>query len=337
MNRRDFLASTSALAINAATPVIPMLALSPRPAAAAVDEAALVSAAKKEGKGTLYTVTVPEPTENLLKAFTKKYGIEIDIQKLTGAALAQRFTAEYDSNINLADLFVSSDPVFPTDAMKKGWLSPADDLPALKDWPKAGYQGGLVSVAFYPYVLAWNTTLVPGGLKSFEELNDPKWHGKVLVGDPRVLASARLWYVAVMEKFGENFLRDLGKHATYSPSVVPGLQQLAAGSQGIYAPAVHLSVVSIMEKGAPINYSLPEPITVSRPVAGIAAKAPHPNVARLLLNFWMTKEGQEVYAKGGYTLLPNVPGTKLLSGFTDMDADAGEKQLSKINSLLGIG
>jgi iron(III) transport system substrate-binding protein len=325
--RRGFVAGASALALAGAA----------RPAWAAMSEAELVAAAKKEGEGVLYTVTVPEPTDNMLAAFTKKYGIKIDIQKLTGAALAQRFSAEYAADKHIADLFVSSDPAFPRDAMKKGWLTSADELPALKDWPKSANQNGLASVASYPYVLVWNTNIVKDGLKSFEELNDPKWRGKVLVGDPRVLASARLWYVAILEKYGEGFLRDLGKHAVYSPSVVPGMQQLAAGSMAVYAPAPHLSVADIIAKGAPINFALTEPVTLSQPSAGIPAKAPHPNVGRLLLNFWMTREGQEVYAKGGYTLLPGVPGTKTISSYVDMDPDAGEKNLARINSLLGIG
>jgi iron(III) transport system substrate-binding protein len=329
IDRRQFLIGTGAFL----TPV----AFGLRSAAAAIDEAALVAAAKKEGSGTLYTVTVPEPTANLLKAFTAKYGIEIDTQKLTGAALAQRFTAEYQTDTRICDLFVSSDPAFPTDAMQKGWLVSADDLPAMAGWPKGANKGGLASVAFYPYVLVWNTNLVREGLTSFDQLNDAKYRGKVLAGDPRVLASARLWYVAMLEKYGDKFLSDLGKHAVYSPSVVPGMQQLAAGSMAVYAPAPHLSVLDIMEKGAPINYALSEPVVISQPVAAISAKAPHPNVAKLLLNFWMTREGQEVYAKGGYTLLPGVPNTKTIASFTDVDPAAGERLLPKINGLLGIG
>ena len=158
------------------------------------------------------------------------------------------------------------------------------------------------------------------------------FRSKVLVGDPRVLASARLWYVAIIQKYGENFLRELGKHAAYSPSVVPGLQQVASGAMAIYAPTILLSASDIMDRGAPIKVAIVDPIVASQSLAAIPAKAPHPAAARLLLNYWMTPEGQEVYSKGSYSLLPGVPGTRgVLNGVVDLDPEAGERELTRID------
>ena len=331
-DRRDFLKSlpVAAGALYAAGAFTP-------PPARAESEADIVAAARAEGRGMLYTVTPPDRTAALLRAFTDRYRIPIDVQKLTGAALAQRFIAEKEAGMTIADLFVSSDPIFPRDALRKGWLKPAAGLPALDAWPESARQDGLVSVAFYPYVLAWNSMLAPEGFNSWEQLNDKRWRGKVLLGDPRVLANARLWYVAILEKFGEGFLKELGSHASYSPSVVPGLQQLAAGAMTVYAPAVHSSVVELAEKGAPVRQILIPPVIVGQPVAALPANSPHPNVARLLLNFWISREGQGIYSRDGYTLLHDVPGTLNLPGFDAIDTDAGERSLGRINALLGIG
>src|SRR5262245_5563795 len=115
--------------------------------------------------------------------------------------------------------------------------------------------------------------VIPEGLTSFEQMNDAKFRGKVLIGDPRVLASARLWYLAVIQKFGEGFLRDLGKHAAFSPSVVPGLQQVASGAMAIYAPTILLSANDIIDRGAPIKYVIAEPVVISQSLAAIPAKA----------------------------------------------------------------
>ena len=158
-----------------------------------------------------------------------------------------------------------------------------------------------------------------------------------MVGDPRVLAAARLWYLAIIEKYGEDFVRELGKHATFSPSVVPGLQQVAAGAQAIYAPTILLSANDIIEKGAPVKFVIAEPIVISQSFGAVPAKAPHPNAGRLLLNYWMTREGQGVYSKNSYTLLADVPGTKQLTTYTKMDPEAGERELPRINRLLGLG
>jgi iron(III) transport system substrate-binding protein len=306
-------------------------------AARAADEATLLAAARKDGKVVVYSNADPGATDRVLRAFTAKYQVPAELQRLTGAALAQRFMAEYETGNNIADLFISSDPVFPRDAIKKGILVRQDDLPAYDAWPKDGFLDGLVPLNINPYVLAWNSSIIPDGLTSFEALNDPRWRGKVMVGDPRVLASARLWYLAIIQKYGEGFLRELGKHATYSPSVVPGMQQLAAGSVAIYAPTILLSANDIMDKGAPVKVALADPVVISQSLGAIPAKAPHRDAARLLLNYWMTHEGQAIYSRNSYTLLKGVPGTRMIGDHVDIDPDAGERELNHINALLGLG
>ena len=307
-------------------------------AVAATDEATLVAAAKKEGRLTIYSNADPAALERALKGFTAKYGMSPDVQRLTGAALAQRFTAEYQSGVFLADFFISSDPVFPKDAVKKGWLLRVDDLPSLTNWPAADTRDGLVSLGLNPYTLCYNTTLVPSGVVTgWEALNDPRWRGKVLVGDPRVLASARLWYVAIRHKFGDDFLRQLGSHAAFSPSAVPGLQQLAAGAVALYGPATYLNALDIIERGAPVVNLLIDPIVVSVPWAALVAKAPHPNAARLLLNYIMSPEGQALYNENGFSLLPNIPKTRTLPSQENIDAEDGDRQLPELLNLLKLG
>jgi iron(III) transport system substrate-binding protein len=331
--RRRFLAGASA--IGATSLLVP--GLLSRAAWAAMDEAALVAAAKKEGAATIYSNADPAALLRALKGFKAKYGFDPDVQRLTGAALAQRFTAEYESGVHLADMFISSDPVFPKDAIKKGWLLRPDDLPNTQTWPKDDTKDGLVSLGLNPYTLTWNTALVPNGLKDWKEMNDPKWRGKVLAGDPRVLASARLWYVAIRRKYGDDFLKELGSHATFSPSAVPGLQQLAAGAVAIYAPSTYLNVTGLIEKGAPIKFALIDPVVVSVPWAAVVAKAPHPNAGRLVLNYIMSMEGQQAYNEDGFSVLPNVPKTKTVPGGTaDIDPNDGEKQLPELLSLLKL-
>lgn len=326
--RRQFLAGSSALAVAGISGI--------RPAFAA-DEASLAAGAKREGRAVVYSNADPAALERAVKGFKAKYGVDVEVQRLTGAALAQRFTAEYESNVFLPDMFLSSDPVFPKDAIKKGWLVRPDDLPSLAHWPKADVADGLVSLGLNPYTLCWNTNVVPAGLTKWEDLNDPRWRGKVLVGDPRVLASARLWYVAIRGKYGDAFLRELGSHAAFSPSAVPGLQQLAAGAVGIYAPSTYLNAQDIIAKGAPVKNLLVEPIVVSVPWAAVVAKAPHPNAGRLLLNYIMTIEGQQAYNEDGFSVLANVPKTRTLPSVASVDPNEGERQLPELLGLLKLG
>ena len=99
-------------------------------------------------------------------------------------------------------------------------------------------------------------------------------------------------FVALRRKYGDEFIRTLGSHAIYSPSAVPGMQQLSAGAVALYAPATFLNSQDVIDKGAPVKFLVSEPVVVTVPLAAVVAKAPHPNFARLLLNFMMTRDGQ---------------------------------------------
>ncbi len=329
LTRRRFNAGAAAL--------LTAPALAPTSSFAAMDEAALAAAAKKEGRLTIYSNADPAAIERGIKGFAAKYGLSPDVQRLTGAALAQRFTAEYESGVHLADFFISSDPVFPKAAITKGWLLRPDEIPSLADWPAAGLQGELVALGLNPYTLCYNKMLVPNGVTGWEALNEPRFRGKVLIGDPRVLAAARLWYVAIRKKFGDDFIRQLGSHAAFSPSAVPGLQQLGAGAVALYAPATYLNALDIIERGAPVENLLIEPIVVSVPWAALVAKAPHPAAARLFLNYLGTRAGQELYNDNGFSVLANIPKTRTLPSQENIDPLEGDRQLPEILGLLKLG
>jgi iron(III) transport system substrate-binding protein len=315
----------------------PLVAAAGRRALSAETEAALLAAARREGRGVIYSNAEPDAMERVMKAFTAKYGLDADTQRLTGAALAKRFTAEIETNVHNADVFISSDPGFPREALRKGWLSRPNDLPEAARWPKSDLDEGLISLSLNPYVLSWNSNVVTRDPTSWEALNDPQFRGKVLIGDPRVLASVRNWYVAIREKYGDDFLRTLGSHAQFSPSSVPGMQQVAAGAVSLYAPATYLTTVDIAKKGAPVKFLVADPMVVTVPYGVIVTKAPHPNYARLYLNFLMTVDGQAAYNQGAFSLLPNVPGAKQLDNAAKIDPTAGDRQLPQLLSLLKLG
>ena len=172
---------------------------------------------------------------------------------------------------------------------------------------------------------------------SIEALNDPRFKGRVVVNDPRALPASRPWYLAVLQKYGEGFLKELGSHAAMAPNAATAMQHLVSGLMGIYAPAVLPSVNEAIQSGATLNFAILDPVVVNKTVAAIPAKAPHPAAARLLLNYWMSVEGQEVFSRRSYTLMPGVLGTSVLPSYVDVDAEAGERELGRINALLGIG
>ena len=325
ISRRSFVAGATAFGatFGAMTPL------------SAADEATLVAAAKTEGTGMLYSVVEPAITQALLAAFEKKYGLKVEFQRLGTGPLSQRFSAEAEGGNVVADVLMVGDRAFLETAVGKGWIGASQLVPP--SLPAGVTDGTLATVAYNPESLAWNTSLVTERPKSWEILIDPKYAKRVSVFDPRNSILGVKWYSLIRKTYGDDFLRKLATQATFASSVVPAIQQVAAGAMAMYAPAIHVAVDALKQKGAPIDEAFFEPATTGAIVAGVSKRAPHPAIASLLFNFVLTTEGQSLLNKDNFSPLPNVPGTRTDSPkMSDVTDAAARAELPQILQLLQL-
>ena len=119
-------------------------------------------------------------------------------------------------------------------------------------------------------------------------------------------------------------------------SASASLNQVAAGAAAIYAPAPINVVLSLIDQGAPIAFAETETATATRQVIGISSKAPHPNVAKLFLNYYLSPEGQGVFVGAGQlSAIPTITGQKyatpknLISGH-EVEASQSHNEFVKI-------
>ncbi len=104
-----------------------------------------------------------------------------------------------------------------------------------------------------------------------------------------------------MEKLVRQDLRLVSGHSL-------GAQLLAAGEFYIHVGVFPFRVELMKEDGAPIDWVPLDPVIAYAKPASLSAKAPHPNAAKLLVNFLFSKEGQGVIAKfGRITTRSDVP------------------------------
>lgn len=326
-NRRTFLHRTAGAVL-----APPLLAALP----AFAQDAGLIAAARKEGKGALYAVTDPAIIQALVVRFKEKYGIEIEVTRLVSGALGQRLTAEQDSGSPVADVVMDTDKLLQETLAARRYYSPISEIPGHQAYPDSTKTSTAVIVSHIPYSLVWNTSLVKEAPKGWEDLIDPKNKGRVLFIDPRVGGSPALWHVLMRETYGDAFLRTLGQNGQAAPSAVPGLQRIAAGAQGIYAPGIHQVVVGLVAKNAPIGESFPQPTISSDTNLSIMAKAPHPAIARLLSTFILSVEGQAILNKDGFSPIKGVPGTLPLPKMATPDFRTIKEKIPGLISLLGL-
>lgn len=305
--------------------------------------ATIVKAARAEGTVTWYTGLAPAQDKAAANAFTRAYGIKVNVLRETSGTLDQRYSSEAAAGSTAADVVLQSDPNFVATASTKGWISTLtpDLLPALADFPASEVHGASASVILVPYGIEYNTQALDGAPAptKYTDLLNPKFNGKILVADPRASAGIAGNINYLYNKFGKQYLSALGKtHVTIVNSEVPGMQQLAAGEKAILVGATQGTDADLVKEGAPLKYVTPDSAAGSAKYLSISAKPPHPDAARLLANFLLTKAGGQPLAAGdGISPLGNLPGSvRRPSEFAEVDTTQAESRLQMLVRLLGI-
>jgi ABC-type Fe3+ transport system substrate-binding protein len=282
-------------------------------------DAALVEAAKKEGKVVWYTTLIVNQAIRPLKAaFEKQYpGMELQFTRADESPTAAKILEEGVAGRVQADIFDGITNMIP---LKRARLlapyapSTAPRYPAeLKD--PEGYWNALLLYVFTPGV---NTTLVPKDQapKSYRDLLDPRWQGK-MAWNPSSIAGAIGFVGNILTSQGEergmDYLRALSgqRVVNVEASARAILDQVIAGEYAIGLMSFNHHTVISAQKGAPSDWLALEPVPVAFDAVGILKDAPHPNAARLLIEFLTSEDGQKVLQKADYLpALASVPAMK---------------------------
>ena len=328
-NRRQFLAQSGAGLS------LPLLGALPAPAYA--DEASLAQAAKAEGRVTFYSVVPQAAAQGFIDGFKKKYALDMDYQRLTSGPLVQRYVAELQAGTVTADALAVTDNFFFDDAAEKGWLAPVADVPATAAYPAQFRDRTSATVQLLPHVLAYNTQAMSAAPTGWDTMADPKWKGRLILIDPRNGFFSSVWYYELRRKYGNDFLKALLKQEpTFVQSAVQGMQQLAAGAAALCGPSFPNLLLELKSKGAPVEIVAVEPTIAAGVYAGVPAKAPHPNAARLLMHYLMSPDGQALYNQGAVAPLGQLPGTLPLPKIADADLKAARDAQKDIFAALGF-
>jgi len=273
---------------------------------------ALVAAAKAEGKLMLYGA--PESSGELVDAFEKLYGIEVEV--LTGQTeeRTQKFIQEETAGRHVADVITNAmESIQQFDEM--GFLGPyKSDL--LKEIPESIRGDNWTAFVRVAFAAGYNTTVVdPSEIpESFADFADPKWKGKISLelGD-------FAWFMALYGYYKDKGMSDaevtdLFERIATNSKVVSGHSQqaamLSAGQFGVAVSAFTQSVDREIAKGAPVAWkgdgtATTQPIVLRYTSVGASRHAPHPAAAQLYLDFLLSPDAYPAYA--AQKQLPIIP------------------------------
>ena len=276
----------------------------------------VIEAAKKESK----VVAGGPPTAVLRKqykdTFENRFGLELELISAPGPQNAGKAMSEFKARVRYFDvLHGGSGTLEPL--KNENMLAPFSDymiLPDVKD-PRQWWGGHMwednVKTNRFIYSFSadfsvppfYNSDLVkPGEVSSYEDLLNPKWKGKIGLFEPRIPSAGQGLWGYLMRAKGKEFLQRLADQNLF---IHRDGQQLAVGlAKGTLAVALGLAqrfVDPYIKGGLPIKVlsSIKEGMGGSNGFGTVAVmkNAPHPNAAKVYINWLLSKEGQDLYGR----------------------------------------
>ena len=275
-----------------------------------------LAAARKEG-----TVVVGIPASSELRKaidarFKERFAIALELFPSRGPENVTRILNEYNAGVRYFDVFISGGAT-PLSLVAAG---AADDfqsyviLPEVKE-PKNWWGGHIwednVSTKRYIYAfqcytsetLWFNTTQVEQReIRSFDDLLNPKWKGRIAFLDPRNAGSGQNTWSFLWKVKGEEYLAKLAQQdLQISQNQRQMGEALAKGKLAFTIGLSHYTYEPFMKAGLPVK---PVPkikegahANNGSGVVSVVKNPPHPNAAKVFVNWLLGKDGQELYGK----------------------------------------
>jgi iron(III) transport system substrate-binding protein len=340
ISRRDVLKGSTALAVGAvfASPV----RAAPPPAEAITP--ALIEAAKKEGKVVFYTAMDLQFAERLGKTFEQKFpGITVRVERSGAERVFQRIGQEYKSNIHAVDVVNTADQSHVIIWKREGWLAPYLPEEVVKYFDNKYYDPDALALTTRVLVSAFgiNTNLVKmeDAPKSFADLLDPKWKGKMVKAHPAYSGTIMNATFEIARDLGWDYLEKLSKQNVLQvQSATDTPKRIALGERAVMIDGASYLVIRGKESGQPVDIIYPSegtPVATSPSVVMVGA--PNPNAARLFQNWMHGREGQQLLVDYARQYSPHAqtvekPGVRKLSDIKLMKEDpaAVEKSAEEI-------
>ena len=278
----------------------------------------LIEGAKKEGSLALYTSRVAEDTTPVIDAFTRRYGVDVQVWRASNRQVLQRVVQERRAGRCAVDVISSGTPVL--EPMHREQLLQAVRSPTTAELIPQARQphGEWVGISVNITSAAYNTNLVrPGEVpKRYDDLTDPRWKGRLAIDSDDVD-----WFATVVGKLGEEtglrLFRDIVR--TNGVSVRTGhtliANMVAAGEVPLALTVYSYKPEQLTRAGAPIRALYLPPVVAFATGVSVTRCAPHPNAAMLFHEF-MLRDGQEVLASRD--IAPTNPKVKPLPAGLDL-------------------
>jgi iron(III) transport system substrate-binding protein len=314
LNRRTVLAGLGAL--TAATPF--------RARAEGVTQE-LIEAARKEGSLTWYIAQVDTQTaEAMGSAFTAQFpGVSVSVIRTTGQVAYERLLQDLKNDAPQCDVFSSTDPAQYPALKKRGALAnytPAGAATLLPAFQKVSDPGYMYPSSATAHLLVYNSIHVQqaDAPKAWTDLLDPRWKGRVATGHPAFSGCTGIWVLALTKTYGWEYFEKLAKNNPRVGRSGNDPVTLINAGECLVGPSPGNTAFQQVDKGNPIVPVYPtDGATLCLGPSSVMASAPHPNAARLYMEWLMSDAFSKLSVANHGD--PVHPGVALTSGQKPLD------------------
>ena len=282
-----------------------------------------VAAAKKEGKVVVVGSPDPVMRNEIIPRFSKEFGIQVDFVAGRSSQTIGRIRLERTSGLHTVDVYMAGAGTTFYSLQPEGMLDPLKplliraDVTEAKNWKRgkpwfadAREQYVLVLFSSVESLLMINADYVkPEDIKSVRDLIGPKWKEKISAEDPKAEGNtgagmALHW----LNELGPDYVRKL--YVDQKPSLSKDRRQmidwLARGSHPICLSCKIEGAIVLTKDGFKLQEvfeieGIRNRVTASPFLLSYANKAPHPNAARVFVNWMAGREALEIYSRENKT------------------------------------
>jgi len=287
----------------------------------------LIQAAKKEGEVVVFGTLENDIAAALHKGFEAKYGIKTNYFRGSSTVIIDRVTSEHRTGKMSADaVFATAEPMKFIN--KEKGLLVRYVSPSARDYNKQlvdGFFGPNYRSVIIGFLYNKSMIKVEDAPKTYEDIVNPKWKGKITMGNPSLHDTTINWLASLPAVFGSTQKANdwIKRLAALEPlmldSMVPVGERIASGEIPLgvaYVKYVHLWGL----KGAPIDYVKGLPVYLGDGnYIGLTSRAQHPNAAKLYIDYFLGQESSEIMANVGEFvnrrgILPPIAGADQVAG-----------------------
>lgn len=268
------------------------------------DKKAEKKATGTKGELMVYTSIYPDIIDNMCKPNVAKAFPEMKVNWFQGGTekVVTKITGEIKAKKIGADVLMVADPSYYLKLADQKLLLPYKSKEEKNLINDKAADGAWYAVRVCNMIIAYNADKLKAedAPKNWTDLADPKWKGKIAMPNPMLSGTAYVAVGALADKYGWEYFDKLKANGLRVEEGNSAIQNKLLTGEYAAAMILEENILKLANtKKEPLKVIYPKDgvVQVPSPIA-IFNTTKNPEGAKALVDWWLSKEGQQAVVKG---------------------------------------